>query len=401
MWLPSHILQGGLIKIKEEVMRRSVDVRIAAVLLGALILMLLPTMVQGQTKAPVKIGVILPMTGPAALFGEQTNRGVQLAAKLINDAGGILGGRPVKIYLEDDQANPVEGVNAVKKLMNREGTKLITGGVNSSVSLAELQVTKESGLLHLVTVSTAPAIREQGHPSLFALQPTNTMKDDFALPWIAQNLKPQKVVVLAENTDYGRVELDELKKNWGNSGPKIIATEMFQLGESDFAINLNKFKAMKPDLFYIATAAPNTLGAILKQAYEIGFKTPIFLAPGNLNMDVIRLAGPAMEGIMCADYYVNILDTPANKKFVMDYEEMYKKPPEKMEMLGYESITILSGAINKSGTDTDVKKISDTLRENKWPSPRGEIVFDQKGQAKGVTKDQVLYVKDGKIALRK
>lgn len=227
------------------------------------------------------------------------------------------------------------------------------------------------------------------------------MKDDFALPWIAQNLKPQKVVVLAENTDYGRVELDELKKNWGNSGPKIIATEIFQLGESDFAINLNKFKAMKPDLFYIATAAPNTLGAILKQAYEIGFKTPIFLAPGNLNMDVIRLAGPAMEGIMCADYYVNILDTPANKKFVKDYEEMYKKPPEKMEMLGYESITILSGAINKCGTDTDVKKISDTLRENKWPSPRGEIVFDQKGQAKGVTKDQVLYVKDGKIALRK
>lgn len=160
MWLLSHILQEELTKIKEEVMRKSVDLRIAAVLLGALILMLLPTMVQGQTKAPVKIGVILPMTGPAALFGEQTNRGVQMAAKLINNAGGILGGRLVKIYLEDDQANPVEGVNAVKKLMNREGTKLITGGVNSSVSLAELQVTKESGLLHLVTVSTAPAIRE-------------------------------------------------------------------------------------------------------------------------------------------------------------------------------------------------------------------------------------------------
>ena len=382
-------------------MRKSVDLRIAAVLLGAVILMLLPTMAQGQTKAPVKIGVILPMTGPAALYGEQANRGVQLAAKMVNGAGGIMGGRPVNILLEDDQANPVEGVNAVKKLMNRDGTKLITGGMNSSVSLAELQVTKEAGLLHIVTVSTAPAIREQGHPSLFALQPTNTMKDDFALPWIAQVLKPPKVVHLVENTDYGRVELEELKKNWGASGPKIIATEIFQMGESDFTIHLNKFKALKPDLFYLTTAAPSTIGAILKQAYEIGFKTPIFLAPGNLNMDVIRLAGPAAEGVMCADYYVNILDTPANKKFVKDHEEMFKRPPEKMEMLGYESITILSKALDMCGTDTDVKKISDTLRKNKWQSPRGEIVFDQKGQAKGVTKDQVLYVKDGKIAIRK
>jgi len=163
---------------------------------------------------------------------------------------------------------------------------------------------------------------------------------------------------------------------------------------------LNKFKALKPDLFYITTAAPSTLGTILKQAYEIGFKVPIFLAPGNLNMDVIRLAGPAIEGVMCADYYVNILDTPANKKFVKDHEDMFKRPPEKMEMLGYESITVLSKALDMAGTETDVKKISDTLRKNKWQSPRGEIVFDQKGQAKGVTKDVVIYVKDGKIAIR-
>jgi len=381
-------------------MRKLIGLGITATLFGAFILGLVPTIAQGQTKAPVKIGVILPITGPAALFGEQTNRGVQLAAKLINEAGGIMGGRPVKIFLEDDQANPVEGVNAVKKLMNRDGTKLITGGVNSSVSLAQLQVTKESGLLHIVTVSTAPAIREQGHPTLFALQPTNTMKDEFALPWIAQVLKPKNVVHLLENTDYGRVELEELKKHWGASGPKIIATEIFQLGESDFTIHLNKFKALKPDLFYITTAAPSTLGTILKQAYEIGFKVPIFLAPGNLNMDVIRLAGPAIEGVMCADYYVNILDTPANKKFVKDHEDMFKRPPEKMEMLGYESITVLSKALDMAGTETDVKKISDTLRKNKWQSPRGEIVFDQKGQAKGVTKDVVIYVKDGKIAIR-
>ena len=382
-------------------MRKSFGSGVGWVLLGTALLMVLPAAVLGQSKAPVKIGVILPMTGPAALYGEQANRGVQLAAKMVNGAGGILGGRPVNILLEDDQANPVEGVNAVKKLMNRDRTKLITGGVNSSVSLAELQVTKEAGLLHIVTVSTAPAIREQGHPSLFALQPTNTMKDDFALPWIAQVLKPKNVVHLVENTDYGKVELEELKKHWGASGPKIVATETFQLGESDFTIHLNKFKALKPDLFYLTTAAPSTIGAILKQAYEIGFKTPIFLAPGNLNMDVVRLAGPAGEGVLCADYYVNILDTPANKKFVKDHNEMFKRPPEKMEMLGFESITILSKALDMAGTDTDVKKISDTLRQNKWPSPRGEIVFDQKGQASGVTKDQVLVVKDGKIAIRK
>jgi len=355
--------------------------------------------VLAQTKEPVKIGLILPMTGPAALYGEQCNRGAELAVDWINKAGGILGGRPVKIYLEDDQANPVEGVNAVKKLMTREGIKMITGGVNSSVSLAEVEVTKENKLLQFVTCSTAPAIREQGHPWLFALQPTNTMKDDFFLPWVTNGLKAKTAALLTENTDYGRAELDGIKKYWGGKLPKVISSEIFQLGETDFTVLFNKFKALKPDIIYITTAAPTTNGAILKQIAEVGYTGKVLLAPGNLNMDVVRLAGKGGEGALCSDYYINTLDTELNNQFIKAYLKRYNRMPEKMEMLGYQSISILADAIDKAGSEYDVQKVTDTIRNNKWPTPRGYVTFDEKGQCWGEGQSIVTGIRDSKIVI--
>jgi len=351
-----------------------------------------------QDKKPVKIGCILPMTGVAGLYGEQASSGALVAEKKINDAGGILNGRPVKVILGDDQANPIEGVNVAKKIMAREGTKVLSGGVNSSVTLAQIEVIKEAGALLLVTTSKAPAIRKSGYPGIFALNSTNDMDGAVFHKFIAEELKPKTVGVLTENTDYGRAEIDALKKAWEPKGIKVH-WEMFQLGELDFTVLLNKFKALNPDLMYYTIAAPTANGAVLKQAYEVGLRVPKAIAPGNLNRDVIRLGGAGSEGLFCADIYITELENKLNPQFVEDYKKMWNRPPEKMELLGYETIYLLSKSIDKAGSDTDIKKISNALRNTKWETPRGPLTFNEIGQATGTTFVQI--VKDGKIAAYK
>ncbi len=357
-----------------------------------------------QTPAPakadtVKIGLIIPMTGASALYGEQAKSGADLAIKQINDKGGILGGRKIEVSIQDDKGNPEEGVSLVKKMID-DGYKYVTGGINSSVTLAQIPVTMEKGVMQVCLSVKAPAIRQQGHTKLFALNTDNLMDGEFFHAIIKDQLPYEKIAMMTENTDYGRAEIDALAKHWATpDSPKIITNEMFELTETDFTVLLSKIKAKKPDCLYVCVASPTLNGTIASQAKEVGLNVPILIAPGNLNKDVIKVGGPATEGIISADVYVNTIDNAENKEFVEAYKAMFNgKLPEKMEVLGYEIVTLTATAIDKAGSPDDVQKVVDIMRSTTWKTPRGNITFDAKGQAQiGLVP---IIVKNGVVVLK-
>lgn len=342
----------------------------------------------------IKIGAVHPMTGPAALYGEQVKRGIDTAVKQINEKG-ILGGQKIEVIVYDDQAKPEEGVAAYKKLMDRDKVAVVTGGVNSSVSLAAKEVTKDK-ILSITTVSKAPGITKDAGKWLFRLNSTTDMDGLLFHKFVAEKLKPKTVTVIAENTDYGMAELEALKKNWGNGGPQIVSIERFDLGATDFSVQLTSMKAKNADAFYVVTASPSTNGLIFKQAAEVGVPGLRLLAPGNLNSDMVKIAAAGGEGVISADLYMNSLDSPENKQFIAAYQALFPgKEPEKIELLGYESIWLVAQAIDKAGSATDYDKIASALRSTTWKTPRGEVKFNEVGQALAVVAPQV--VKNGKI----
>lgn len=351
-------------------------------------------------KEPVKFGVVLPMTGVAALYGKQVTNGINVAVDMINKSGGILGGRPIKVFTEDDKANPEEGVSATKKLITQDKVSVITGGVNSSVSLAQVQVTKDAKMFQVVTVSKAPAIRQQGNPYLVALNSTTDMDGLFFHKYIADNLKPKTVAVLVENTDYGKAEVAALQKDWAGEGsPKIVDTEWFNLTDTDWTVQLTKIKGLNPDAIYVTVASPSSNGAIFNQIKETGYKGMKLMAPGNLNKDVIKLAGDGVEGLISADIYANSAGNADNKAFVDAFKAKYNdEMPEKMEVLGFESVYVVAKAMDKVGTDSDYAKIVDVLKSNSWNTPRGVLKFDSNGQAQASLMAQ--EVKKGQITVR-
>jgi branched-chain amino acid transport system substrate-binding protein len=374
---------------------------------GYLVLMLIVVLILGacaqstngsgknESGNIVKIGAVLPLTGPAALYGGQTLDGAKLAVKMINDQGGILEGRKIELVTEDDQSKPELGVTKFKKLIENDKVDAITGGVNSSVNMATKEIAKNR-LINVVTVSKAPDIMNDRDPYRFRLNSTNEMDGKAFHTFIAEQLKPKTVAVIVENTDYGQAELEALKKNWsGSNAPEIVATEFFELTETDFTNPLTKLKSANADALYVAGAAIEINSAIFKQAHQLGFNDSMkLLAPGNINSKMVELAGDGAKGIISADLYQNTIENDVNKNFVEAFEKEYNRLPEKMEMLGFESIWFVAKAMEESGSSNDYKAIAKALESNDWQSPRGNLKFED-GQALG--KVIPLTVKDSTI----
>jgi len=353
-----------------------------------------------SSSDPVKIGVVVPLTGPAALYGQQVQEGSEVAAQMINEQGGILGGRKIELLFEDDQSQPEQGVSMYSKLIDRDKVHAVTGGTNSSVSVATAEVAKDK-ILNIVTISKAPEIMDNRDPYRFRLNSTNDMDGQIFHKFIAEELKPETVAVIVENTDYGQAELEALKKNWSGEGsPKIVATEFFELTETDFTNPLTKLKSANADALYVVGAAIEINSAIFKQAHQLGFEdTMKLLAPGNINAQVVELAGAeAAEGIISAVLYSSALDNELNQTFVEEFEKKYNYRPEKMQVLGFESIWFTAKAMDEAGTVDNYDEISTVLEENQWESPRGIVDFVD-GQALGDVTP--LTVKDGEIVLYK
>lgn len=350
----------------------------------------------GSGKEPLKIGVTLPTSGAAALSGEQSLNGINLAVDMINKKGGVLG-QPIQTIVYDDKANPEEGVNAIQKLITRDQVKFIVGGLQSSVTLAQLNAVRDQGILQIVIVSKAPKITEEGHDLLFRLNSSSKMDGTYFPNFIKNDVKPKTIAIVAEQTDYGKAETEVVKSAWKDGGPQIVGEEWIQLTDTDFTSQLTKIKSLNPDAVYLITSPPATISAVLTQAKELGLKAPIITSIGTLNKDIIKLAGAAANGAISADIYLNTSEDPANKEFVEAFKAKYNYMPEKYEQLSYEAIQLLAQAIEKTGK-TDPAEVAKTLKAGKWTSPRGTITFDSKGQA---VSDRYFpqIIKDGTIQL--
>ncbi|MCM3568238.1 ABC transporter substrate-binding protein [Neobacillus mesonae] len=347
-------------------------------------------------KDTIKIGLITPMTGGSASHGADTVDTAKLIAKQINDAGGILDGRKIEFVIEDDKSLPEQGVTAFKKLYS-QGIKFFTGTMNSSVAIPITNVAKDSDAIYLISGAQAPQPLEmQTKGNIFGIHHTNIMFGQKFHKWIMDNLNLKTVVVVAENTDFGKNEIAALKANWkGENAPKIIAIEHFERSQTDFSVLLTKVRSLKPDAIYLAAAGTSLTASFFKQVEQLGITSQKLMNPGNMAQDFVKEGGSAVEGVISADIYHPSLDNKVNKQFVKDFKEMYNKLPTPINVTTWESLKLLLNSIEKAGTADDIAAISKVLKETTWETPRGTLTFDEKGRAH--TDSLILEVKNGEI----
>ncbi|RYZ13218.1 MAG: ABC transporter substrate-binding protein [Comamonadaceae bacterium] len=346
---------------------------------------------------PVRIGVAVPLSGPAATYGNESKLGTDLAAEKINAAGGILGGRMIEMVYEDDKGTPQGGVAAVQKLMSVMRVKAITGGTNSSVVLAESSITRNK-ILQVNAAAQADAITDQGSPWLFQVNNTVSANSRGFNKYITDVLKPKKVAYMGENTEFNKTVLEYLKASLAAAKIELVDVSTYDADTNDFTSIITKIKSLNPDLLYVADAYPARASQLWKQVRQLGGFPKEAMSPGVVTPGMIKPADGAMNGVLTGEIFVATEDTPANKAFVADVRKKANIDPGKGTLVSYEAVMVIAGAMDKAGTDSDYAKISQALRSNAWPSPRGSLKFDAKGRATAPY-FYIQQVKDGALTL--
>ena len=338
----------------------------------------------------IKIGALWPIK---TIAGEQARRSAQMAVDGINAAGGLLGGRKIKLIVYDDGFDPAQAVSGARRLFSDDKVKLLVGGFATAVSLAEVKVAEQNDALYLNTGSLAPDITKYRYA--FRMNFSFDVYVEALHSFIAKQGTANKLALVAENGDYGRLLTNRVRADFGQ---QLVDAELFQLPvQADFSTIATRIKAASPDVVAMQFSATEQGAALLRAVKDAGVKAKVFILPGSLSPQLIAVAADVLGGDYSADTWVPTLDNARNREFVQLITAKYGQTPGKVDFLGYEDLVVLTAAIQKAGTADDVSKIAAVLRGNEWETPRGIVTFDG-GQAmtKGGGLTEVL-VQDGKI----
>ncbi|GGC81518.1 ABC transporter substrate-binding protein [Chelatococcus reniformis] len=343
----------------------------------------------------VRIGIAAPLTGAAATYGQDVQRGADFAAEHINARGGVLGGRKLEIVYEDDKGTPQGGVGAVQKLISVGRVKAITGGTNSSVVLAESSVTKNR-ILQVNAAAQADAITDQGSPWLFQINNTVSANSKAFNSYIVNAMKPKTVAYMGENTEFNKTVLDNLKESLKAAGIALVNVSTYDAETNDFTSIITKIKSLNPDLLYVSDAYPARAAQLWKQVRQLGGFPKEAMSPGVVTPGMIKPSDGAMNGIYTGEIFMASDPGDEGKAFVEGFEKRYNVEPGKGNLVIYEAVNVIADAMTKAGTDSDYAKIAQVIRDNAWPSPRGELRFDAKGRA-SAPYFFIQQIKDGKL----
>ncbi|MBS0195261.1 MAG: ABC transporter substrate-binding protein [Planctomycetes bacterium] len=328
---------------------------------------------------PIKVGHFASLTGAEATFGQSTDKGIRLAVKEINAAGGI-NGRPVELITYDNQGKSQEAGNAVLRLITQDKVVAVLGEVASSRSLAGGQVCQEKGVPMISPSSTNPRVTK-GRDYVFRV----CFIDDFQAYALAKfckdNLKFTKAAILYDQTeDYSKGLRAEFTKFYTALGGTIVSEQTYSGGDNDFSAQLTSIRATDPQIIF-APGYYTAGGNIAIQARKLGIKAPLLGGDGWDSSQLAAIGKEAIDG----SYYSNhsAPDQPQMQEFIAKFRKEYGgETPDALTGLGYDAMLVLADAM-KRAKSLDGPTLRDAIAATKdLKGVTGSITIDSERNTK-------------------
>ncbi len=329
------------------------------------------------TDRAIKIGVISPLSGGAAAYGEVLKNGFSLAVEDINAKGGIAG-HPVEVVYEDSKCNGKDALSAAQKLISTDKVDYMFGAVCSSEVLGVLPLTESKPMIFFGEGSS-PDITGKGK-YFFRTWPSDALSSKALANYIIPKYK--KIAIVTEKTDYATALTKSYSEYVPTIGGEIVAAETFSGDTKDFRSVLIKIKQSNPEVLFINSQTGQSAAAIAKQARDLGIKSQFILY--FFTGDEYVKSSSAVNGSI-------ILDTPTldtNRPQAAAYIDAYKKKFNSMNypFVGaqmYDTLHLLKQAIETSGNDPlKVKAYLNNL--SVYSGVIGDFSFDENGDVKNI-----------------
>jgi len=330
---------------------------------------------------PIKIGLILPMTGQQASTGRQIDAAVKL---WIAQNGNKVGGRTVEVILKDDGAVPDATKRIAQELIVNDKVAVIAGFGITPTALATAPLATQSKT-PLVVMAAATSSITQASPYIVRTSFTLPQVTVAIADWAAQN-KIKKAVTLVADYGPGFDAEKFFDSQFRLDGGQILDKLRTPLRAPDFAPVLQKVIDAKPDALFVFL--PSGQGAaFMKQFAERGLdKSGVkLIATGDVtDDDQLADMGDVALGVVNSHHYSAAHPSAANKKFVAAFEAANKFRPNFMAVGGYDGMRVIYKALEAS-KGAGGEALLNAMKGQVFESPRGPVLID--AQTRDIVQD--------------
>lgn len=329
---------------------------------------------QAAAADTIKVGIVLPLTGPQAKFGEIEKQSFDMALEEINGGGGVKG-KKLEFIMEDDTGRPEVGRSVVEKLIHKDKVVMLGGGYSSSVVYGVAGVAQQNRIPFLINTGAADKITEQGWDYVFRLNPPVSEYASGVETFLAEVVKPKDAVILHENSLFGTKGAKAFKKSCKKLGIKVLMTEGYEHGGIDFKPVLVKVKQLNPDLVYMISYIMDA-SLIMRQARELKLTPRLFVggAAGFTLPEFDQNAGKAANFVVSATLWHQVLPLPGAMEYFNRFKARYNKDTEYHGAEAYAAAYVIKDVLQraKSFSPEDIKQ---ALSETKLMTVFGPVKF--------------------------
>jgi len=350
-------------------------------LLAVAVLLLAVVLCGGALAADtIKVGVLLPLTGSQAKFGEIEKRSFDMAAEEINAKGGV-NGKKIELLFEDDTGKPDVGRSGVEKLISREKVPVITGGYSSSVTAAAAPVAQQFKVPFVICTGSADDITEKRYDYIFRINPPASEYPDAVKTFLQGVAKDVKTVALLyENSAFGQSSSKSFEQDAKELGLKIVVKEGYQAGAIDFKPILTKVKAANPDMIYMVSYVMDA-SLLMRQSKELRINPKMFVGGGAgfTLPEFAKSAGDAADGVYSATLWIETLPFPGAKEYFNKFQKKYGAETEYHGAEAYAAMYVVADAL-KRAKSISPKDVRDALVTTDMKTAFGPVKFVSYGK---------------------
>lgn len=314
-----------------------------------------------ETSGPLRVGVILPMTGDQSTYGEESWNGMKLAMEDLKEKGFDW-----KLILKDENSDKAMAGNHAKLLIENENVHVLIGSVASSNTEQIAVEAKESDVPLITPASTNDKLTVNGGPYVsricFKDSWQGAVLADFA--W-SKGWKSAAAVVDRQQL-YSTGLAENFEKTFTAQGGRV-ATVNYTTEDTDFANVILNVANAKPDVIFIS-GYYNQGGPMIRQAGKKWAGIPIIAGDGLDSPDLVGLVGESDAEIYMSSHFAADAPDARVQEFAKRYTEEFDKPPGAMAALGYDVLFVLADAAKRCKNPRDWDELAQKIRETKGVS---------------------------------
>lgn len=345
-----------------------------------------------HAETVVKVGNILPLSGPSASVGQQGKQAREMAIEEINEAGGIksLGGAKIELLYADSKSDPNVGVTEAERFINTEKVNVITGAWNSGVTYPSTAVAERYGVPYIVPVSVRDTITERGFKYVFRIAAKDSWwtRDQFAFLDDMQKEFGDELKTVAfvyENGDWGTgfaAQWEELAKEHGY---EVVLNEPYPSSATDLTPVVNKIRRARPDvLMLVSNAADAILLTNTLADYKVSPKVIIGSGGGHADPTFLSATGDNAKYVFDIVEWEADVNKPGAKEVNAKYKERYGTNMTGEAVDAYVAMYVMADALERAGS-LEPTAIRDALAATEYSgegliTTYDSVKFDETGQ---------------------